>query len=97
VRIAAVPTGAPIIPGPACLTAHDHSPDFRWQRNFQIRGDLVRDERGWSLAPHRVLGGFEMPPASTVERYRLNLRKVLRFRATASRELARRRGERSVR
>jgi hypothetical protein len=38
-----------------------------------------------------------MPPASTLERYRLNLRKVLRFRATASRELARLRAERSLR
>jgi hypothetical protein len=97
VRITAVPTGAPLIAGPACLTAHDHAPDFSWQRNFQVRGDLVRGEHGWSLAPHRVLGGFEMPPASTLERYRLNLRKVLRLRATASRELARLRAERSLR
>ncbi|HEV3228596.1 MAG TPA: pyridoxamine 5'-phosphate oxidase family protein [Solirubrobacteraceae bacterium] len=97
VRIAALPTGTPIVAGPGCLTAHDHAPDFRWQRNFQIRGDLQQDDQGWWLSPHRLVGGFEMPPTSTLARYRLNLRKTLRFRSTASRELARMRAERSMR
>jgi hypothetical protein len=97
IQISTIPTGTPILAGPACLTAHDHSPDFQWQRNFQIRGDLVQDEQGWWLAPHRLVGGFEMPPTSALERYRLNLRKMLRFRSTASRELARLRAERSLR
>jgi hypothetical protein len=96
VRILGVPAGTPVQVGLACLTAHDHSPDFSWQRNFQIRGDLVRDSEGWALAPHRLVGGFEMPPTSALARSRLNLRKALRFRATASRELARRRAERSL-
>ena len=29
----------------ACLTVHDHDEKFTWQRNFQVRGDLVEDER----------------------------------------------------
>jgi hypothetical protein len=90
VRLGADPMGAPLEAGLACLTAHDHAPDFAWQRNFQVRGDLVRDEQGWSLIPHRLIGGFELPPASAIARYRLNLKKVMRFRRIAKREVARR-------
>src|SRR5207237_8821097 len=90
VRLGADPMGAPLEPGLACLTAHDHAPDFAWQRNFQVRGDLVRDDGGWCLVPAKVIGGFELPPASTLERYRLNFPKVRRFRKVAKRELARR-------
>jgi hypothetical protein len=90
VRIESIPAGAPIEPGLACLTAHDHDERFTWQRNFQVRGDLVQAEGGWALAPHKVLGGFELPPGSLVQRYRHNARKMRRFRRTAKRELARR-------
>jgi hypothetical protein len=87
VRVTALPVGTPVEPGPACLTAHDHAPDFTWQRNFQVRGDLVGDQDGWSLVPHRLVGGFELPPTSALGRARLNLRKVRRFRKIAKREL----------
>jgi hypothetical protein len=90
VRLGADPVGAPLQAGLACLTAHDHAPDFAWQRNFQVRGDLVRDDQGWSLVPHRLVGGFELPPVSTLARYRLNMKKVMRFRRIAKREVARR-------
>jgi hypothetical protein len=79
--------GIPVQPGLACLTAHDHDPDFRWQRNFQVRGDLVEAESGWALVPHKLVGGFELPPTSMLARYRMNARKILRFRRTAKREL----------
>jgi hypothetical protein len=91
VRIDAESAGAPMQPGLACLTAHDHEPTLRWQRNFQVRGDLVRDERGWALVPHRLVGGFEAPPGSRLALVRRNLRKAARFHATALRELRRRR------
>jgi pyridoxamine 5'-phosphate oxidase-like protein len=90
VRIDAEPVGAPLQPGLACVAAHDHSPDFEWQRNFHVRGDLVEDEGGWAVVPHKLVGGFELPPASKLQQYRLNLRKSLRFRKTAKRELKRR-------
>ena len=90
VRLRGEPLGAPLEPGLACLTAHEHAPDFTWQRNFQVRGDLVRDEQGWALRPHRLVGGFELP-RNTFTRYRSNLRKALRFRRIARREVARRR------
>ena len=78
----------PVQPGLACLTAHEHDPEFRWQRNFQVRGDLVQeDDGGWAVVPHQLVGGFELPPGSRVATYRLNARKVLRFRRTAKREL----------
>ena len=64
VRIGASAVGVPVQPGLACLTAHDHHPDFRWQRNFQVRGDLVEEDGGWALVPHRMLGGLELPPVS---------------------------------
>jgi hypothetical protein len=41
------------------------------------------------LHPHRVVAGLQLP-SSAVERYRVNVRKVLRFRKTA-RERERRR------
>jgi hypothetical protein len=87
VRLEGEPAGLPIAGGRACLTAHAHSPEFAWQENFQVRGDLVRDEGGWSLIPHRLLGGFELPDESVLARYRRNLGKSVRFWRTARRRL----------
>jgi hypothetical protein len=92
VHIDAEPMGAPLEPGLACVTAHEHTPEFRWQRNFQVRGDLVRHGDGWALVPHRLVGGFELPPGGALRRIVANARKVMRFRKTAKRELARRGG-----
>jgi len=89
IQLAEVPTGAPMQPGLACLTAHEHEPEFNWQRNFQVRGDLVEDERGWSVVPSKLIGGFELPKGR-VAMMRENFRKQRRFRRTAKRELAKR-------
>ncbi|MEO8091253.1 MAG: pyridoxamine 5'-phosphate oxidase family protein [bacterium] len=89
VRLGAEPAGLPLTTGPACVTAHRHGPDFEWQRNFQVRGDLVRDGRGWALAPHKLVGGFEVPD-SQIEMLRENFRKSLRFARTARKELKKR-------
>jgi hypothetical protein len=88
----AEPTGAPFRPGLACLTAHAHHPEFRWQLNFQVRGDLIREDGRWSLVPHKLVGGMELPPGSILSRYRGNWQKMKRYRRTAKRELARRSG-----
>ena len=91
VRLGGAPVGVPWEPGPACLTAHDHPPDFRWQRSFQVRGDLVEEADGsWSLVPHKLVGGLELPPGSRIAAMRVNLRKVRRFRKRAKREMAKR-------
>jgi hypothetical protein len=91
VRIGGAPVGVPWQPGPACLTAHDHPPDFKWQRNFQVRGDLIEEEDGsWSLIPHKLVGGFELPPGSRIAAWRLNAKKVRRYHKRAKRELAKR-------
>ena len=82
------PVGAPLQPGLACLTAHDHDPGFDWHRNFQVRGDLVEHGDGWALVPHRVVDGFELPPTGPFRRAARNLPKVVRFRRRAKRELA---------
>jgi hypothetical protein len=79
VRIGADAPGVPVQPGRACLTAHDHAADFRWQRNFQVRGDLVEEDGGWSFVPKRLIGGFELPPLSKPRVYALNARKMVRF------------------
>jgi len=73
------PAGLPLVEGRACLTAHSHAPDFSWQENFQVRGDLVRDSDGWALVPHKLVGGFELPDESMLARYRRNLGKSMRF------------------
>jgi hypothetical protein len=81
--------GLPLLPGRACLTAHAHNPDFTWQQNFQIRGELARDDDGWHLSPEKLVGGFELPRGA-VERYRANARKMIRFWRTARAYRARR-------
>jgi hypothetical protein len=91
IRIEAEPVGAPLAPCVACLTAHEHPGEgLEWQRNFQVRGDLVEDGDGWTLVPHRVVGGFELPPGGTLQRLAANFGKVRRFRRTAKRELSKR-------
>jgi hypothetical protein len=79
VLIEADPAGLPLLEGPACLTAHAHPPDFSWQENFQVRGDLVRSDDGWALVPRKMLGGFELPDEGTAARYRRFLGKSIRF------------------
>jgi Pyridoxamine 5'-phosphate oxidase len=91
IRIGAGALGLPVQPGLACLTAHDHHPKFLWQRNFQVRGDLVEEDGGWAVVPHRLIGGFELPPVSTLQRYRLNFGRILRYRKRARAELRERR------
>jgi Pyridoxamine 5'-phosphate oxidase len=90
VRLGGAPVGVPWQPGLACVTAHDHSPDFQWQRNFQVRGDLVEEDGAWAVIPHKLVGGFELPPGSLLQRVRLNMSKIRRYRRTAKRELAER-------
>jgi hypothetical protein len=90
-RLGGAPVGVPWQPGLACVTAHDHSADFRWQRNFQVRGDLVEEDGVWAVVPRKLIGGFEIPPGSLIQRVRLNMRKMRRYRRIAKRELAARR------
>jgi hypothetical protein len=83
VRIAAGVLGVPVQPGRACLTAHDHHPEFRWQRNFQVRGDLVEEDGGWALVPKRMIGGVELPPVSKPRLYAQNSKTMFRAWRTA--------------
>ena len=69
----------PVHPGRACLTAHDHGQNFEWQRNFQVRGDLVEDNGGWALVPRKLLGGIELPPVSKPKLYAQNAGKMARM------------------
>jgi hypothetical protein len=84
------PAGVELRPGPVCVTAHDHDPELRWTRNFQVRGDLVSDSLGWMVVPHRVVDGFELPPTVSFMRAIANVPKIRRFRKTARRERERR-------
>jgi Pyridoxamine 5'-phosphate oxidase len=87
-HLGGAPVGVPWQPGLACVAAHDHSPDFKWQRNFQVRGDLVEEDGAWAVIPRKLIGGFELPPGGVVARTRLNMKKMRRFRKIAKRELA---------
>lgn len=89
IRLGGELTGMPLQPGLACLTAHVHPAEFKWQQNFQVRGDLVFVEDHWEVIPHRVVGGFEIP-SSPLAALRQNMAKMRRFRRVAKRELARR-------
>jgi pyridoxamine 5'-phosphate oxidase-like protein len=90
IRLAEVPAGAPMQPGLACVAVHEHAPDFTWQRNFHVRGDLVEDDDGWSVVPAKLVGGFEVPDGGFVPFLRENFAKSRRFRKIAKRELAKR-------
>ena len=57
-------------------TAHDHDPDFAWQRNFQVRGDLVEEDGGWALVPHKLVGGLRAAARLEAELYAQNARKM---------------------
>jgi hypothetical protein len=72
--------------GRACLTVHRHAPDFSWQRNMQVRGNLVRSEQGWRLVPRRIVGGFELPEGR-LTRFRDFIRKGPGFYRTYRRRL----------
>lgn len=87
IMLSDLPAGLPLEPGRACLTAHAHDPDFRWQENFQVRGDLVESGGGWALIPRKMIGGFELPKESELARYRRNMAKSLRFYRTRKRVL----------
>jgi hypothetical protein len=73
----------PLLPGPACVTAHDHGETLEWTRSFQVRGHLLGDRGGWNVAPQQVVDGFELPPVGPLTRAVLNFRKIRRFRRTA--------------
>lgn len=89
VRIDALPAGMPMAAGRACLTAHVHGPEFEYQRNFQVRGDLLEADGGWAVRPRKLVGGFEIPE-SQVAVLRENFRKVMRYRKVAKAELRKR-------
>jgi hypothetical protein len=90
VDLGAIPPSLPVEAGQACLTAHAHGPDFSWQENFQVRGDLVRDGESWALVPHRLVGGFEAPKEGRLAAFRRNFGKAVRFRRMRKRVLAER-------
>ena len=89
VEIGTEPAGLPLVEGKACITAHRHAPDFTWQENFQVRGDLVRAGDGLELVPHKLVGGFELPE-SKVALLRQNFTRSLRYAKTARAELKKR-------
>jgi pyridoxamine 5'-phosphate oxidase-like protein len=83
IQIGAEPVGLPVAEGRACLVAHAHAPDFKWQENFQVRGDLVRDGEALSLVPHKLIGGFELPKESRIAGLRRNFGKARRYHRIA--------------
>jgi pyridoxamine 5'-phosphate oxidase-like protein len=86
VAVDADPTGLPVMEGRACLTVHRHAPDFTWQRNLQVRGNISRSGDGWRLVPRKVVGGFELPEGR-LGRFRDFIRKGPGFYRTYRRRL----------
>jgi Pyridoxamine 5'-phosphate oxidase len=78
--------GLPLREGRACLTVHQHAPDFTWQRNMQVRGTLERTPEGLRLVPRRIVGGFELPKGP-LGRYRDFIRKGPGFYRTYRRRM----------
>jgi hypothetical protein len=86
IRIEGEPATLPVIEGRACLTVHRHAPNFTWQQNMQVRGNLIRSDGGLSLVPRRIVAGFELPPGR-LTRFRDFIRKGPRFHRTYRRRL----------
>jgi hypothetical protein len=86
IAIEGEPAGLPLLEGRACLTVHRHAPDFTWQRNMQVRGNLTRSAEGWRHVPRRVVGGFELPEGR-LSRFRDFLKKGPGFYRTYRRRL----------
>jgi hypothetical protein len=86
VVLGAEPAGLPLAAGRASLVAHRHEPEFKWQENFQVRGDLVNDAGRWSLIPHRLIGGLEVPKGA-LARNRVIFSAHLRYYRTARERL----------
>jgi Pyridoxamine 5'-phosphate oxidase len=82
------PAGLPLTTGRAVLVAHRHEEEFAWQENFQVRGDLVQDNGGWALIPHKLVGGFEIPKGF-IARNRSIMSAHLRYRRTARERMRR--------
>lgn len=91
IRIGAEPTGLPLAEGRACVAAHRHHPDFEWQQNFQVRGDLVREGGGWAVVPRRFVGGIEVSQ-SAIARTRMFIERTLSYSSRARRRLKQRSG-----
>ncbi len=85
IRIEREPAALPVLEGRACLTIHRHAPDFTWQRNMQVRGNLVRSPGGLALVPRKIVGGFEIPKG--MGRFRDFLKKGPGFYRTYRRRL----------
>ena len=92
VLLGSEPAGLPLAEGPACVTAHGHAPDFTWQENFQVRGDLVRTADGWALVPRKLVGGFELPDEGRLAVMRRNFKKARRFAKIAKQRKQQRSG-----
>ena len=86
IRIEREPATMPLLEGRACLTVHRHAPNFTWQQNMQVRGDLVRSQGGLRLIPRKIVGGFELPPGR-LTRFRDFIRKGPRFHRTYRRRM----------
>jgi hypothetical protein len=84
VRIGEGALGVPVHAGRACLVAHAHGQNFEWQENFQVRGDLVEEDGGWALVPHKLIGGLELPPVSKAKLYAQNATRFVRMWRTAN-------------
>jgi hypothetical protein len=80
------PVGLPLPEGRACLTVHRHAPDFTWQRNMQVRGNLERSADSLRLVPRRIVGGFELPEGR-LTRFRDFVKKGPGFYRTYRRRL----------
>src|SRR5262245_20846840 len=91
IRIEGEPATMPVLEGRACLTVHRHAPDFTWQQNMQVRGNLVRSDGGLRLVPRKIVGGFELPPGR-LGRFRDFIRKGPRFHRTYRRRMRERAG-----
>ena len=82
--------GVPVHPGrPAwrCTSTRPTSPGSGTSRCAATWSSATAS---WVLVPHKLVGGFELPPGSMLSRYRLNFSKMRRYRKIAKRELAKR-------
>ena len=67
---ASMPDWMPARPARACLTAHEHEPRVRVADQLPgPRRPRPRGSASWSLVPHKMVGGFELPEDRSSQTY----------------------------
>ena len=74
----ALPGGADMTPGPACILWHRHDERLGRMGSFVVRGTLVNDNAGWTVRPEAFVPGVGIGGWRSYVRFVVNGRHTTR-------------------